>query len=668
MVTAENSLLSAGYDEESRYRMVQEQRLVPLQASSAILFAALGDDSWRVRKQAVEVLLAAHPSQETIHQLINLLRDEENAGLRNATAELLVRLGSRVVPVLLEHLADPDHDLRKLVVDALGAIGGKDAQQGLIRALSDPDHNVAAAAAEGLGNSGTAEAASELIRHLEQNQEPFFRFNLLAALGKIGVPGPLPPVIRQLAGQDILRRAVCECLGRIGGDQEAVELLLEGALSPLPSVRQAAVISLAKVLQQLQPDAQCKAKEQLRRMADQGFMEQLSRLFRSGNQAMDDAVIAILAVMADPRGAGMLFQALTDERLAAAAQQGVNALGDQAVVAAIAFFQKTGLAAERAVVCSFLGQRGDRQAVETIRCGLDDESPEVRAAASCAAVRLSDPELPTLVANLLEDDHAAVREAAFKALHSCVGSNRPLIAAIAQQMAYSAAPEQRAGAARLYAALHGDEQIAALMKDEDAAVREAAARSAGLMGQSRACPHLIMALVDEESDVRIAAAESLGECADPSAVAPLRLSLNDADSWVQASALRSLVQIAGNDALPDLLSLWEKGDAVAQLACLEALEQLGSEEGLKAVSSGLGQRDGEVLKGVIDLLYRHDSSLLAPWMHHILCHPDWDVRITGVRACAAFSDPERTVLLNMALDHEEHDLVRAEILSLLDVR
>ncbi len=665
MVTPDSHTLSADHDEEVRYRRVQDQCHVPLQNSRELLFAALGDDSWRVRKQAVEVLLAARPAEEDIHLLIGLLRDEENAGLRNATAELLVRLGSRVVPVLLGYLHDPDHDLRKLVVDALGALGGDDALQGLIQALSDPDSNVAAAAAEGLGAAGNARSVPDLVRHLEQNQESFFRFNVLAALGKIGVAGPLPRIIRQLAGQDILRRAVYECLGKIGGDLEAVELLLEGTLSQLPSVRQAAVISLAKVLQQLDSAEQEAARVRLRALADQGLIEQLSILFSLADPAMSDAVVVILGLMADPRGVRLLFCALTDERLAAAAQQGINALGNQAVMAAITFFSETDKPAERAAVCSFLGGQGDRQAVATIRSGLNDRFPEVRAAAASAAARLVDPELPSLVAGMLHDQDAAVRDAALTSLRRYADSAPGLIAAAADQMAHSSAPEQRKGAALLFAALHDDEQIACLLKDEDATVREAAARAAGKLSHSKACSHLIMALVDEEPDVRIAAAEALGDCGDVAAVAPLRLSLKDSDCWVQATALRSFVQLAGEDALPDLLRLWEQGDEVVQLACLESLDQLGSAAGLKEVSRGLGQRDGEVLKSAIILLNRHNISLLTPWMHHILYHPDWDVRITAVRACGAFSEEERTRLLQMALDREVHDLVKAEIVALL---
>lgn len=653
------------HDEEIRYRAVQEQRHLPLQQSKTILFSALGDESWRVRKQAVEVVLAARPDQNDIYQLIDLLRDEENAGLRNATAELLVRCGARVVPILLGYLDDPDHDLRKLVVDALGALGGTEALSGLTHALSDHDSNVAAAAAEGLGVAGNSESVPVLLLHLERNQESFFRFNVLAALGRIGVAGPLPAIVKQLARQDLLQRAVFECLGKIGSDIDAIKLLLEGVLSHLPSVRQAAVCSLAQVYQRLDAAGKLEAKQQLRLLSDQGLVEQLIASFVPGNLGGNEAVVAILGILADTRGLEVLFSALADERLTTAAESALSQMGLVAIKAAEARFNAAESVDERAALCRFIGKSGALEVAQIIRRALADTAAQVRIAAVYASAKLADPELPSQVAELLNDEDASVREAALAALLRYADVDCHLLGTAARQMASATDPEQRRGAALLFAAVSDSEQLARLLKDENATVRESAARAVGKLKSAAACSHLLLALVDEESDVRIAAAEALGDCKDTSAIAPLRLSLQDKDPWVQAAALRSLVQIAGEGALSDLLELWEQGEEAVQLACLEAFEQIGSVEALHAVSRDLGRRDGEVLKGAVELLHRYDQSLLQPWFNHILCHQDWDVRITAVRASSALPAQDRKTLLQMTLDREDNDLVRAEIRSQL---
>jgi len=222
--------------EEARRKTVSALKGKPLPECLDRLFAALGDESWRVRKEAVEVLLAARPGQDEINQLIQLLRDEDNAGLRNSTAEVLAGLGRQVVPFLLAYREDPDHDLRKLVVDTLGVVGGDEAIKGLTASLYDTDMNVAAAAAEGLGAVGTSEVVPELLRILEMESGDFLNFNILAALATIGVPGSLPPVIKKLAGNNMLQRAVLDCIGQIGGDLDAAQIAINALESPMPSV------------------------------------------------------------------------------------------------------------------------------------------------------------------------------------------------------------------------------------------------------------------------------------------------------------------------------------------------------------------------------------------------------------------------------------------------
>ncbi len=648
-------------DEETRYRLVQEQAGRPFQESRAPLFAALGDESWRVRKQAVEILLSMRPATDALHDLIELLRDEENAGLRNAAAELLVRLGERAVEVLLSHLDDPDHDLRKQVVDVLGVIGGKEAQAGLIHALTDTDVNVAAAAAEGLGHGGDAAAVPALLNSLQQNEDLFFRFNVLTALSLIGMAGPLPAIIHQLAGQQMLQRPLYACLGRIGNDLEAAEFLLAGVVAPQTGIRQVALCSLGQVLHRLDPAQAQQLDTRLQGLAAQGLLDILHEAFMPGNRELNEAIIDLLGRLADPASAEVLLCALMDEYLAPRARTVLKAIGKRAIDAAVARFDTCGDPAERAVLCAFLGWLGDELGAATLIKGVQDDMPRVRAAAASAAAGLEDTCLHGSLINLLEDDDVMVRAAALATLRCSALVDAGQISQAASRMAQAPEPAQRRGAAQLFADFGDGAGLSCLLNDEDASVREAAARAAGRLGRDTGCSHLVTALVDEDPDVRIAAAEALAECGNLQAIAPLRLALKDPDAWVQAAVLRSLVRLAGCDAVPDLMQCWEQGDEVVQLACLEVAEQVISPDLLRVFSRGLGSRDGEVLKGAISLLCHHDISLLLPWLQHILCHEDWDVRMAAVRVCALLPLEEAALQLQMVLDREENDLVREEI-------
>lgn len=666
MVTAEQAVRTPDTEEQERYRRVLEQQGRPLRESAELLFGALGDPSWRVRKQAVELLISLSPGPDEQRRLITLLRDEENAGLRNAAAEALIRLGSPAVQELLEHLADDDHDLRKQVVDILGQIGGREVLPGLVRALSDPDLNVAAAAAEAVGMVGDGTAAPLLLQHLEKTTDLFFRFNALAALARIGQRGPLPQIIADLFEQDLLKQPVIACMARIGNDLGAVDLLLEGVQSYQPTIRQTAICSLAQVLRHSEPSLRQAMDLRLQAAADQGLVDLLNCAFSPGNLQVNEAIITILERLADPRSADLLLCALLDERLSSRARSALKALGEMAVEAAVLRFRAADSPAERAVLCSFLGWQGDLRGALTLQAALRDAASEVRAAAVIAAVRIPDPALHEQLVSLLDDPVAAVRDAVLHALRTSSDLPSGLLVQAAGRLAQSSVPDQRLGAAYLFANLRDINGLSILLNDEHAAVREAAARAAGRLGMTEGCSHLLSALVDEVPDVRIAAAESLGECSDRSAIHPLRLALEDPDSWVRAAVLRSLAQLAGSEILPDLLACWEHGDEVMQLACLEVGEQLDAPDFFVAVSRGLGKRDGEVLKVALDLLCCRDSSLLTPWLPHMLCHHDWDVRIAAVRASAVLDGQERQMLLQAALEREDNDLVRAEIRTVLN--
>lgn len=658
----------AAEDEEVRRRAVQQQIGLPLNQCRGLLLAALGDESWRVRKEAVETLLAAQPGRDDIVEVIELLRHEDNAGLRNAASELLVRIGKPAIPALVVHLQDHDQDLRKLVIDSLAAIGEQSAIPALLQSLDDPDVNVAAAAAEALGAIGDRSVVPALLQALERRQDDFFRFSALSALGHSAAPGPLPLVVADLARRDILRPAAYACLGRIGADTAAVDLLLEGLQSGLPSLRSVAVCSLASVLQQLDPQFRQPVIERIKTLVEQGLLHVLTQVVDNGSGNVLEAVLTLLEPLADPRSLPLLLRALADERLSSRAMAVLQSIGTDTIAPAVERFALAD-ELERAAICTLLGRLGHLQpeVEQTIRQALSDDAVAVRCAAVAAAGSMPSAGLLSAVAGLLEDDEPAVRDAALQVLSNSSDSHQALVREIAGQMAASESPQQRRAAALLCAAGGDCDRLALLMKDEHAAVREAGVLAVGRLRLTASCPSLVMALFDESEDVRIAAAESLGDCCgETGAVEPLRQALQDASAWVQAAALHSLVGLLADKAVPDTLELWQRGGEVARLACLDALSRLDAQEGCAPIAETLGQLEGEVLKLAIEFLARLSPDLLMPWLPQLLNHADWDVRMSAVRACAGLPAAERESLARGALGREDHDLVRQALQQLLD--
>lgn len=654
--------------EEARRKMVGALRGKPLTESFERLIQALGDESWRVRKEAVDVLLSSRLGITETNRLIQLLRDEDNAGLRNSTAELLMDLGSQVAPLLLVYREDPDHDLRKLVVDILGNVGGAEAVSGLVQSLRDQDMNVAAAAAEGLGRVGNSDVIPALLQALEESSEDFLNFNIIAALANIGTPGPLPAVISRLAENPMLKRPLLDCLGQIGGDQAAARLVLGELKSTLPSIFRSAVIALERIARQLDASGQQMIITQLKKYLAEGFFDACTSTVNADDHKLNKALLSLFKKLADPKPAPALIRMLAMDRYNSDAEQALRVIGNAAIETALAMFPTADESVRAAISGFVVTAPATEQTRKLVACAMQDESALVRSSAALAAAKIciTSPELTMQIAELLEDHDHAVREAALHSLTQCVAGSESLIKNLAERLYKSEEPARRKDAATLFAALAEEERISVLLKDEDPSVREAAVRAIGAFHLNDSCGLLAMALVDEDTDVRIAAAESLGVTISNSAsIKSLRLALKDQDSWVQAQALRSLASLASDQILEDVKDLWQRGDEIAQLACLEVLGRIAAPEGMQMVAESIGKHDGEVLKGCIQLLARHDLSLLKPWLNHLVSHRNWSIRLETVRASASLTKAEQVELLETAVKIEAHDLVKKEMQTVL---
>ncbi len=81
-------------DEELRLKGLTALKGLHDGSAINLLIASLGDESWRVRKIAVEFLSELEDKENTLSLLINCLRSEDNAGLRNAALETLETIGA----------------------------------------------------------------------------------------------------------------------------------------------------------------------------------------------------------------------------------------------------------------------------------------------------------------------------------------------------------------------------------------------------------------------------------------------------------------------------------------------------------------------------------------------------------------------------------------------
>lgn len=622
---------------------------------------ALGDESWRLRKEATELFLSLPNASSLVGEVIELLHSEDNAGLRNAAVEILVRIGAPALPLIIEELSCNDHDVRKFALDILGAIGDLSALTPMQKALHDDDANVRAAAAENLGRLRAAEAVPVLLQAMQQ-PDLLLRFAILDALARIGAPLALPPLL-PFFGDPLLRKALLDCLGQLG-DEEAIPLLIEALADELRKVREAAAIALLRIDRRF-PGA---IAPQLRKSADAQTMEKVASLLDSSDKMVRRAGFQLLGWLQAWQQAHRLlpFLATEEDREVAAT-----------VLVGFAVFNAEPLLAcwpqadpiTRTCLAYIFGEAGCATALPLLIAAIDDNDDELSAVAAQALGRMEDPAAVLPLARCLESDSEEIRQSARQALMRLARSLPEEVLLHVRPLLETGHAMTRVAAVQVIGSLAGGDGLAILglaMKDEAGPVRGAAIRAFG----SRLCLNdftpVVLALTDEDAEVRRIAAEVLGTCNDEKIVAPLTLMLSDQDLWVRAAAVRSLGRLpAGvqniSVALRDPIGL-------VRIAALETLCEADAGMAFPALLEALDSADEEVIKASLMLLA---ASRRNDWLSfqgaRLLDHRHREVRMTMARLLFEGGIAQSADLLEKRLSIEGDEEVREQLVGFLSL-
>jgi HEAT repeat protein len=608
--------------------------------------------------------LAAQPlGNEAVEGVIDLLRSADNAGLRASAVELLERLGARAVDPLCRHLNDPDHDLRKFVIDILGTIGSSASLPLLLAALDDPDPNVRVSAAENLGKLGDPQALPRLLQVLKGG-DLWLKFTVLDALSLIGAPVPLA-VLEPLLNESLLKRAIYDCLGALG-EADCVGLLLTGILEQVRNAREAAASALMRVRGRLDASLAAELVDRpLKQLKGEARLSGLLASLDGTDPAVLEAVVRIMGIIGEERAVAGLLAVSRQERLRGACLAAFKGIGPTALPELLCHFPELH-APERAFIARVIGELGLKQGVSLLLEGLEDDAPQLRSACAAALGRLAPDGAAQRIAPLLDDAAPEVREAALEALKRLSSQESEELARLCAELAQSATPQRRRDAAQLLASLNDCERLSLLAKDEDGSVRAAAVSSLARVGQPQNVGALVMALVDEESQVRVAAALALGDLGGPEVLEPLLLALNDSDLWVKTAALKGLASLGDPRALPGVTALLGAARGPVLIAALNTLAALGTDDALVPVQKALWDEDEEVVQAAIGILADTGCDWIAAHRERLFSHPHWGVRRSFARALAKQLGAEALPYLEAALDRETDSLVRGEIGGLLD--
>jgi HEAT repeat protein len=581
-------------DEEIRRSALCLLRDISGPDAQSVIFTAMGDESWRVRKEAVELYVHLNPELDSVEQLLSLLRSEENAGLRNSAAEAVIRLGSASAPLLIKMVQDQDPDVRKFVIDVMGAIGDPVFVSALLQALNDPEVNVASAAAEQLGVLGDSESAEQLMRAIMARDEVLFRFSALGALGVFAKPAPVPEVLLKLAEQDIFRKAVFECLGTIS-DESSLTLLLNGFSCRQRNCRAAAVKALHKIYGRSSAVAQIKIRETLQTLEETDIIPGLLELFNSRDVMLTEALLWISVMTRDARFIPLLIEAHIDERSANASLSALKSFGCEAlheITPRYSTLDESG----RSGLCILIAECGYSGFDDAIKGALHDHSAQVRKAAALAVEKLG---LVTLIPDLIflvDDSEAGVYAAAVSGLQSLVTSGRSVLLAEVSNLYSSKMAHHRKAAALLLASLGERDRLLLLINDQDPQVRKAAVTSIGENPAEISASMLVLALADEDSDVRIAVAEVLGNLHDTTALDSLEYALDDVDVWVQAAVLKAIARIEPARAWLIIKDIYIRAEGLLLITILQILEEIDVPEAEEIIRHSLHSSDQDIAR------------------------------------------------------------------------
>ncbi len=624
-------------------------------AAVPLLFRAMSDADWRVRKTAVEALVAVGGT-EVIEGLVRQLSSHDNAGARNSAIEALVHIGAEAVDGLLASLATPDPDVRKFIVDILGDIRDPRAVPPLINRLEDPDENIRVASAEALGKIKDRRAVDALLGCLTRNDQGWLDYAAAEALGELGDERALGPLLAAL-GRSSLREPVLDSLGKIG-NVNTLAPLISGLADPLRIVREVSMVALTAIHRKSTPADRGKMVQAVRAGMSERAVDFLEEMLQASAGELQKAAIAGLGWAGRERSIQKLLALLQEEDMEEPMVQALETIDGNHVPVLFGYLSDEN-ALVRRTVARVLGNTGRREAEDPLIRLLSDENGHVRSTAVEALGQLRSKKAVAVLLKLLTDEYESVQESAIRALAE-IGDESVLDSLVKDFTSRDA--HMRKNIALLlgkFSSGKAADALAFALKDEEPEVRKAAVQALGnLPGGDRTNRSLMLAVADDDPEVRMLAAEAFGKARRPDAVEALISLLEDHDLWVRAAAARSLGRAGGERVSAALAAHLDAASDIFLLALVEVLGRLKAEEALAPLLKLADHDDPEVRKTVLAALAGFRWEAVQRTVIARLSDPHWSVRKAAIEVLKQKQDAAAGPLLERIAESDPDGTVR----------
>lgn len=197
----------------------------------AVFMQALRDADAEVRREAIKGLWE-HEGRDLIDPLLDLLREDPDAGVRREAARALGRYALQAefsvlrssdaerIDHALKATAEDEAEVSEVRGSALESVGARSAAwvHGLIeQAYNSPDRRLRLSAVHAMGRNCDPSWLERLLPELE-SEDAEMRFEAATACGAIGDEAATPHLLPLLGDEDVeVRQAAISALGEIGG-------------------------------------------------------------------------------------------------------------------------------------------------------------------------------------------------------------------------------------------------------------------------------------------------------------------------------------------------------------------------------------------------------------------------------------------------------------------
>jgi HEAT repeat protein len=623
--------------------------------AAPLLFRAMADTDWRVRKTAVEALVAIK-GQSVITGLIEALNASDNAGARNSAIEALVQIGGSALETLLPVLTTPDPDVRKFIVDILGEIKDSRAAPALItRLVEDEDENIRVASAEALGKVRDPQAVDALLACVNRHEQGWLDNAAAEALGEIGDERALGPLLAAL-DRNSLREPVLEALGKIG-NANTIEPLITALGDKLRIVREVSIVAITVVHHKSTKQDRMKIIDTVRLRMSDSAVDFLEEILTISTGDLQKGAIALLGWRGRESSIRQLLSLLTGGELEEPVARSLRTI-DKSAAPFLREYLSSENALVRRIIAQVIGDFGGPEAEDALFPLLRDENGHVRSTTATALGRLKSRKAITPLLDLLNDEYENVQETAIHAL-AAIGDESVLDGLTMDFSSRDAG--MRKNIAMLLGKYGTEKAVDALsfaLKDEEPDVRKAVVSALGNSPGPKALRPLLLATTDDDPDVRMLAAEALGATDAPEAQEPLIALLADSDLWVRAAAARGLGQIGGDRSGAVLTECLGTAADIFLLALVEVLGKLHTEQASGPLLKLTDHEDPEVRKTALTALAGYEGNDVQKAVIARLSDPQWSVRKSAVEALKGKRDKTVDALLSKLAEEDADTAVR----------